>query len=145
MGDDTKDVKKKKKRRSRKKKAKESEYGGFSVEELQKLSLEDDVEGKFLEQHHKLVLSNKDRDLCERTKSIVDHRVKKLTLNLGQCVQKYERVEQYHKSKLRIEKDIQKEISSSCESAKVELKNLWREKFNAQGKLCESREVQFKK
>merc|ERR1739838_245427 len=70
---------------------------------------------------------------------------KKLSMNLRQCVQKYERVERYHKEKIRIEKDLQKEISSSCEAAKVSLKNLWREKFNAQGKLCEDREAQFKK
>merc|ERR1711953_1426740 len=131
---------KKEKRKSRKKSKKDGgEYGGFTVEELKKLSLEDDVEGKFLEQHHKLVLSNKDRDLCQRTKDIVEQKKKKLSMNLRQCVQKYERVERYHKEKIRIEKDLQKEISSSCEASKVSLKNLWREKFNAQGKLCEDR------
>merc|ERR1719483_193774 len=144
--EEKKEKPKKKKRKSRKKSKKEGgEYGGFTVEDLKKLSLEDDVEGKFLEQHHKLVLSNKDRDLCQRTKDIVEQKKKKLSMNLRQCVQKYERVERYHKEKIQIEKDLQKEISSSCEAGKVSLKNLWREKFNAQGKLCEDREAQFKK
>jgi len=66
-------------------------------------------------------------------------------LEKAQCIQKYQRIEKYHKSKLKIERDLQKEIAANCDKAKVKLKNLWREKFNAQGKLCEQREVQFKK